>query len=327
MVWAVHEGRDGTLWIGTDAGLDRLDRRTGRITHYTPDPADPQSLSYRQVKTLYEDRDGVLWVGTWGGGLNRLVLSAAEGSDRATGRFAAYRHDPNDSTSISSNRVEDILEDRQGILWISTNDGFNRFDRATETFTRYTTRNISFEGEPTNMIHVLFGAVYEDDQGVLWVGTAGGLNRFDRSTGRLRLNAPVGRKALQGTVKAVEPTARPDPEHALVVFVDGQHRIMAQARGVVGVVPVRGKTISVILLQALIRREPHETLVVLNYFVDGIGSEAVRRREVLEGVWLRLGVQAERPRQKEKEGQQGYFKSSVHGRPPAVSLLPSCPIR
>jgi streptogramin lyase len=68
----VREDGAGNLWIGTMAGgLNRLDRRTGRFTHYRHRPGDPASLSSNQVTVLYPGADGGLWVGT-GNGLNYL---------------------------------------------------------------------------------------------------------------------------------------------------------------------------------------------------------------------------------------------------------------
>jgi signal transduction histidine kinase/ligand-binding sensor domain-containing protein/CheY-like chemotaxis protein len=54
----VHEDRDGMLWIATGAGLDRLDRRTGKFQHYTVKDGLPSNVVY----ALVEDRHGALWV-------------------------------------------------------------------------------------------------------------------------------------------------------------------------------------------------------------------------------------------------------------------------
>ena len=56
----------------------------------------------------------MLWAGTDGGGLNRF--------DSTTGRFNAYRNDPNDPQSLSD-KIRAIFEDRAGILWLGTFDG------------------------------------------------------------------------------------------------------------------------------------------------------------------------------------------------------------
>ena len=63
-VWALHEGRDGTLWIGTFGGLDAM--RDGRLT---PIGRGPGALG-TGVRAIVEDAGG-LWIGTNAGGLVR----------------------------------------------------------------------------------------------------------------------------------------------------------------------------------------------------------------------------------------------------------------
>ena len=68
--------------------------------------AGPGGISGPQVRAILEDHLGDLWIGTNGDGLNRL--------DRKTGRVTVYRHDPGDPTSIGSDVVRALLEDRRG---------------------------------------------------------------------------------------------------------------------------------------------------------------------------------------------------------------------
>ena len=59
------QDHEGVLWIGTEhAGLNRMDPKTGKFTHYRHNENDPNSLSFDQVRVIYEDKKGVLWVGT-----------------------------------------------------------------------------------------------------------------------------------------------------------------------------------------------------------------------------------------------------------------------
>ena len=60
IVWSVWEDRQGILWVGTDGGLDRIDRSRGEITHFLPDPEDPDSLAHPGVRVVYEGPSGTM---------------------------------------------------------------------------------------------------------------------------------------------------------------------------------------------------------------------------------------------------------------------------
>ncbi len=79
---------------------------------------------------------------------------------------------------LSQNAVLAILQDRQGYLWLGTQDGLNRYDGYTFTTYRHA-------GDlPTSLSNSSVLALAEDPAGILWVGTwGGGLNRFDPVTG------------------------------------------------------------------------------------------------------------------------------------------------
>jgi len=128
-VTSIYEAHDGTIWIGTRAGLNVLDKQSGNITRYTHDPADSNSLSNNVMKhqSFYEDSDGNMWIGM-NGGLNRF--------DRKTAVFTDYQHNPAQSNSLISNSIQAIYPSGDG-LWIGTTDGLDYFDLTTEQFTHY----------------------------------------------------------------------------------------------------------------------------------------------------------------------------------------------
>ena len=70
---------------------------------------------------------------------------------------------------LIDDRVTDLIEDRNGTLWVATQRGLNCFDGST--FHNFTTK----EGLPSNAIRCLF----EDSQGHLWLGTDGGVVHYD----------------------------------------------------------------------------------------------------------------------------------------------------
>jgi len=160
------------LWLGTfQGGLDKYDRAQKAFRHYTQDPGNPKSLSYKVVNGIFEDRWGVVWVGTYGG-LNRF--------DRATETFTHYNNDPTNPRSLGHNDVTSVLEDSEGILWLGTSGGgLERFDRLKGRF-------IHYKHDPRNPKSLSSDFVWplcEDKSGTLWIGTSGGggLNKFDRA--------------------------------------------------------------------------------------------------------------------------------------------------
>jgi serine phosphatase RsbU (regulator of sigma subunit)/ligand-binding sensor domain-containing protein len=182
MVMSICEDHTGTLWVGTGGGgLYQYDAEKERFIRYRHDPANPRSLSNDGVAAICEDHTGALWIGT-GEGLHQF--------DRATKQFVRYQHDPTDPHSLSARGVSAIYEDHAGTLWIGTGaGGLNRFDSDTRLksnngksgrFIRYQYDAANAGSLSDNMVF----AIIEDPANELWIGTAGGLNKFDRANDR-----------------------------------------------------------------------------------------------------------------------------------------------
>ena len=204
-VQALYKERNGITWIGTaDGGLNRLNTRTGKITHYTtvgiydsgikrvvrnPEADNkkkrrkrkkkknaakpfvpPKNLSDMRVLAIHRDVRNTLWVGTGGGGLNKLDLRSQ--------RFEHYKANIANPDSLSHNTVRVIFEDRRGTIWLGTEGGgLNRFNR--RKFKRYLKEPNNPNGLTSNDIR----AIAQDKNGKLWIGTyGGGLNMFDPKT-------------------------------------------------------------------------------------------------------------------------------------------------
>jgi len=124
-------------------------------------------LSSNEVNCIFKDSKGFMWFGT-NDGLNRF-----DGI-----RFTAFKHQPNDRTSIGGNKIRSIAEDHSGCLWISSDAGLVKFNRETETFTSF---RISRQG---NFSDKTISLLYIDYQGFLWVSFAGQLIKLDTKTGQ-----------------------------------------------------------------------------------------------------------------------------------------------
>ncbi|MCJ7468229.1 MAG: ATP-binding protein [Maribacter sp.] len=270
-VRALLEDSKGNFWVGTAGdGLHTLDRKTGKITRHPYDPKHPEKLSrpplnaesgYDHITFIVEDAEEKIWIGTASNGLNRydpnsqkvthfgndsdksgmfkdnsgwcayptsdgmvwlgtqedhlfkidlfnitiphIAMDAGaaafgEGNssqillgnyagltilDMGNGTTRQLVHDPLNSNSLSHNTINNILKDHQGIIWIGTVDGLNRFDPQTEVFTHY----FHDPDDPESLSESDITAIYEDGDLNLWVGTtAMGLNLLDIKTGKVR---------------------------------------------------------------------------------------------------------------------------------------------
>ncbi|KYK23504.1 hypothetical protein AYK24_07365 [Thermoplasmatales archaeon SG8-52-4] len=163
---------EGYLWIGTwGEGLNKYDHVHDLFTNYSVNENSQNSIPSNLIRDIYHDRRGRLWVGTWNG-LSSIDSISTEGIVK----ISTYQHDPNDSVSLSDNRVTSIFEDNNGNLWIGTLEGgLNRLIHSNQSFKRY-------QNDPKNP-HSISGndisCIMQDHRGVLWVGTnSNGLNRY-----------------------------------------------------------------------------------------------------------------------------------------------------
>lgn len=63
-VRTLFEDHYGNLWIGTNAGLNRFDWKTGKFKRYLYRAHDEKSISSDYITAIGEDGKGELWVGT-----------------------------------------------------------------------------------------------------------------------------------------------------------------------------------------------------------------------------------------------------------------------
>jgi len=198
VVFAVAEDSSGYLWIGTNNGLTRtrLKDDTGESLNF----GVKDGLSNAAVDSIYEDRQGFIWVGT-DNGLNRLknfpakivkvnqynlegyvaaILEDSPGNLWAGTTRGLFKKVKNSSTwqKVSYEikgkgehfkHVNSIYEDSKKNLWFSTYScGLTKFSGGV--FTVYNDKH--------GLGCVSLNCIYEDNDGVLWIGTINGLSRF-----------------------------------------------------------------------------------------------------------------------------------------------------
>ncbi len=186
-VMAVRKDSYGFLWVGTQDGLNRYDG-AGFVT-YRSDPEDPGSIAASLGGVLYEDRQKRLWVGSsWAGAGVSLF-------DRERDRFRQFLPAPGKPTG---NVVRSLTQDRQGLIWLGTDNGLASLDPASGAIERYT---LGPDGERRGDVpEPTVLTVHEDRRDRLWAGTPGGLLQLDRRSHEYVRwpGSPTDRTSLSG---------------------------------------------------------------------------------------------------------------------------------
>ena len=166
LISSMCQDRRGSIWIGTDVGLNRFDGyHFGTFYH---NDADTTSLSVDVVVSLFCDRSGRVWIGT-NRGLDRY--------NEARDCFEHYRF-PNGL----SPRVSCIIQRRDGTILVGT-AGYGAFQVGSDNQLR------PFD---IGSGDYFFSNMYEDSKGRFWK------NGFDEticmwSEGRLKkMRSPFG---------------------------------------------------------------------------------------------------------------------------------------
>ncbi|MBN2347262.1 MAG: response regulator [Bacteroidales bacterium] len=201
------------LWIGTEGGLDRYNKKTGKYSHYEYDVQDPSSIGGNPIYAIYKDHRGNLWIGTWAGGLylfdyktetfkrylpgdrpgslsNASIFSIAEDSrgnlwigtiggglnrfDYTSETFIHYKHDTNNPSSLDNDYVHNILETSKGILYIATSNSLEEFNYENNNFIHYP----HFVQDSSNQLGEI-RSIFEDSRNNIWIATNKGLEIFN----------------------------------------------------------------------------------------------------------------------------------------------------
>jgi len=173
----ITQDKWGYIWFA-DQNQRCLTRYDGyRMKTYRHNPTDPTSIELGSMECIAADSSGAIWFPTEKG---------VDKFDPRTNIATHYHFDL--KSSCQGGFIAQILVDHLGLIWLGTSAGLYNLDEKTGNFTCYSHR----DNDPTTLSCNMVRALYEDHEGIIWVGTGlpfdtlkeGGLNRFDRKTGK-----------------------------------------------------------------------------------------------------------------------------------------------
>ncbi|MBB5439663.1 ligand-binding sensor domain-containing protein/signal transduction histidine kinase/CheY-like chemotaxis protein [Pedobacter sp. AK017] len=154
----LFEDSKQNIWAATNKGILKLAPQSSEFVHFGP-TKDGQN-SYLKANCIFEDRKGSIWFGIFHGGLMQY--------DPGSGKKRFYTEDD----GLPSNNVLEILEEKEGLLWISSDKGLSRFDVKKIEFNNYN----DHDGLPGTEFNN--NSKLKDNTGKLYFGSYNGLVSF-----------------------------------------------------------------------------------------------------------------------------------------------------
>ncbi len=177
-IYSIAQTQDGHLWLATTDGLVRFDGV--RFVHWRPKTGHTALLGV--VRSLCAARDGSLWIGTAAG-----LVGHIRGDDLTTFSVGA--------------QAEAMLEDRDGTLWVTTEDHILRFRAATQEQI----------GTAITLPGTFLSGPFQDGNGSIWLSTDNGVLRLDSRDPQLRfVIVTKGKYWLSENTRGTIWTTRPD---------------------------------------------------------------------------------------------------------------------
>ncbi|KAA6432710.1 response regulator [Dyadobacter flavalbus] len=182
----IRQDKHGNMWIASHGtGLAIFDPRSKRSIHYD---RQNSTLPSNNVLTVHEDRNGEIWIGTGGGGLAKF--------NAKTRSFRVF----DQKAGLISGVINKILEDAQGRIWVSTDQGVSYLDEKAKRFINFTQNN----GLQNNTF--ILGAGIRTQDNLLFFGGIQGFNYLDsRSLRQYHARTPIILKELRVGNKTITP--------------------------------------------------------------------------------------------------------------------------
>ncbi len=180
-IWELKQVAQHLFWVGTSKGLYRLtlsEPDDWQMEHILEPNNGRAPLSDKRIYSIESDALGNLWLSSvYGGALYFGVKSASV----QTLQHARLPGTP----GLSNEIVLSTFQSDDGMLWIGTENGLNRYNLATDKVTSYLVSSAPAAAAGESVIT----AIAAGPADTLFLQTYAGIRVFDTKTGELRLPA------------------------------------------------------------------------------------------------------------------------------------------
>ena len=203
IIWGIYKDRAHNIWLGTDQSVSLL--HYSPYYHYVPilsltDQSSLPTSEGNHFTCIKKDSKGTYWFG----GTNGLIRQSAD--------ELLWFRTGNKQHPLPHNRIRRIYEDKEGQVWLATDEGVLRYNEHTRQFVPYHIVDASGNANATWAYDIV-----EDNKGRLWVATyAGGLFVMDKQA----LINNRQDEFVSPTIKEVATGANHLPSHVFYIIED-----------------------------------------------------------------------------------------------------------
>ena len=156
---------ENKIWVATESGIVIIDTTTNRVTDFNSDLI---------ARVISQDSKGNIWLGTEMDGLFKIPSDLLDDIQQGKNfELEGHIFDRSFRSGISSSQITCITEDKNGVIWVGTNGGLNKYISEEDNFDHYFVQ----DGLPSNYIT---GVVVDDSNG-LWISSKKGISFFDQN--------------------------------------------------------------------------------------------------------------------------------------------------
>ncbi len=166
VIWSIYKDENNTFWFGTDNGLSSTNVYRNDFEFNRLNNTEIQLTDYH-ISSIVESKTGLLL------GSNNGITKI----DKSTQKVSQIRSIAGNPSSLSNDKIQDIHIDKDGILWVATNEGLNYRLPHEKRF------HVLVQGDgKLNLKSNNIDFIEESNDGSIWVATYyGGVSRIIKS--------------------------------------------------------------------------------------------------------------------------------------------------
>lgn len=161
-IWSIAEDKFGNLWFGGLFFLIKFNRQNNEFKKFSSQNGD---FGWSILWKLMPDKSGNIWIGGTGRGMYIYNVQEEE--------FQQFESIPTACGDLPTMLVSCIYHDKKGNTWFGANNHLVKYIPLKDTY-------IDYQCKLPEIKEFSLQSVYEDEQGMLWLGTQGqGVICFD----------------------------------------------------------------------------------------------------------------------------------------------------